>query len=86
MMGVNIHGVMCMLASYPGPFQERKGLVHIAHACDGGPQKKNWENRISFVCRPYDCTSWTGHYGNATGHHGEAGTCVHNVYQAPSPT
>ena len=53
----------------PRPFEERKGLVHTACTCAGRPQKKLGELDIIVYLsayHPYNCTPWTGHYGNAT--------------------
>ena len=72
------------LASYPG----RKGLVHIASACAGGPQKKLGESD-TIVYSPFiihrtarHAKSVSDHHGNATGHYGDASACARNVYQA----
>ena len=40
---------------------------------------------IACACAGLLQKPWTGHYGNATGCHGETSTCAHNVYQALSP-
>ena len=64
-----------LLALYPGPMR-RKRAWYTLHAHAPGDPRKIWENRISSYVRPftvhvYSYMSWTGHYGNATGHHGE---------------
>ena len=57
----------CMLASYPGPLR-RKGLIPIAHACAGVPQKNLEDSDIilcSSVYHPYKCT-YAGDLGQVT--------------------
>ena len=72
----------------PRPFRRRKGLVHIASACAGGPQKKLGESD-TIVYSPFivhrtarHAKSVSDHHGNATGHYGDASACARNVYQA----
>ena len=72
----------------PRPFRRRKGLVHIASACAGGPQKKLGESD-TIVYSPFivhrtarHAKSVSDHHGNATGHYGDASACACNVYQA----
>ena len=72
----------------PRPFRRRKGLVHIASACAGGPQKKLGESD-TIVYSPFIVhrtarheKSVSDHHGNATGHYGDASACACNVYQA----
>ena len=81
------------LALYPGPYRrERAWYTLCAHAL--GDPRKNWGKCVSLYICPFTVhiifayimlNPWTGHYGKATGRHGEAGTCAHNVYQALSP-
>ena len=52
---------LCQHSLVPRPFEERKGLVHIACPCAGGPQINLGESDIivySSVYCPYSCTSW----------------------------
>ena len=42
----------CIPSLVPRPFEERKGLVHIACACAGGPQK-NLGYQISSYIPPF---------------------------------
>ena len=72
----------------PRPFRRRKGLVHIASACAGRPQKKLGESD-TIVYSPFivhrtarHAKSASDHHGNATGHYGDASACTRNVYQA----
>ena len=80
----NIAGISLV----PRPFRRRKGLVHIASACAGGPQKKLGESD-TIVYSPFiihrtarHAKSVSDHHGNATGHYGDASACARNVYQA----
>ena len=62
--------------------RERAWYTLRAHA-PGNP-RKTWGNPISSYIRPFTVRiavrPGTGHYGNATGRHGEAGACARNVY------
>ena len=80
--------LMALHSLVPRPFRRRKGLVHIASACAGGPQKKLGESD-TIVYSPFiihrtarHAKSVSDHHGNATGHYGDASACARNVYQA----
>ena len=82
----------------PRPFERwrrKKGLVHIACACAGGPQKKKKTGVIGYYY-PFiihitarHAKPAKDHYGNATGRYRDPSACARSVYQtllSPPPS